>query len=211
MQYFFEGNQKYKQTKITTEMDALNASYIGLLTHKFPDTNRILVNGYTKNCIFNDGKLFNALKNNVFVAGGMNKIRFKSKEGELHSLDSNLTMNSLPFEFFLANIISEQDFTITKLKDESAATLHTLTNAYKKLGIQVKQEDDQVIIQPNKVSVKKQVESDGNPYIVKALSYLALFSEAPIVIRNAESIYSIDTNFFDYLKKLGAVVELIYD
>ena len=86
-----------------------------------------------------------------------------------------------------------------------------MAKAYAKLSLSISDFENQIVVNPGVAKVKKQVDSCNDPYVVMALSYLALFSDVPIVIKNVKCVYNLYADFFNDLKGIGVKVEFIYD
>ena len=82
---------------------------------------------------------------------------------------------------------------------------------FKKLGIETKEYDSEIVISPAVVTNKCQVDCKNNPYVALAIIFLALLSKAPIVIRNVDRIFYIYADAFNNIKDLGAKIEFIHD
>ena len=82
---------------------------------------------------------------------------------------------------------------------------------FTKLSINNSSFDSEVVITPCKVKEKKQVDCENDPYVAMAISMLAIMSDVPIVIKNAQCVYSINRDFYKMLTKFGVVIDFIYD
>ena len=86
-----------------------------------------------------------------------------------------------------------------------------MSKIFTKLGISNSSFESEVFINPCVVKEKKQVDCENDPYVAMALSILAVLSEVPIVIKNAQCVYSINRDFYKNLSKLGVLIDFIYD
>lgn len=137
---------------------------------------------------------------------------FKKKEFSFTTLDASIE-NSLPLLMVLSTInnkttiINKVDFAKKRVKKQ----FDIMQKAFNKLSLDVSESDSEISIAPCKVSKKKQVECLSDPYVVIALSILALLSEFPIIIKNIDCIFDKYADFFEDLKQIGAKVEFIHN
>ena len=95
-----------------------------------------------------------------------------------------------------------------RLKHKESDRAATLVSEFSKLGLQIKQEDDCLLIQGVDQLVGGVAESQGDHRIAMALAVAGLRSKAKVVIHQAESVAKSYPLFFDDLAKLGASVSL---
>lgn len=213
MRYEVNGNQKYKKANITTEMDCLLLSHTALLSKLLNQEEAIELINYRRNSTMDEDRLLSVIKKTAtdYKNYLFSKL-FKKKEYDFHKLESNVE-NSLPLLMVLASLnnqdslISKVDFSKKRVKYQYGIML----KAFTKLSISCSDFEKEIVVNPGIVSEKKQVESGNDPYVVIALSYLALLSKAPIVIRNVDCVFNLYSDFFNELKKIGAKVEFIYN
>ena len=213
MRYEVSGNQKYRRTSINTEMDCLLLSYQALLAKALKQDQMLELKNFRRNSTMDEEKLFDDIKK---VATDYKNYLFnkfyKKKEFNFHKLDASVE-NSLPLLMVLSSL-NNQDSLISKVdfnKDRIQKQFNIMARVFNKLSISYSDFENQIVINPSVVDTKKQVESGNDPYVVIALSYLALLSNAPIVIRNVKCVFDLYSDFFEDLKKLGAKIEFIYD
>ena len=213
MRYEVSGNQKYRRTSINTEMDCLLLSYQALLAKALKQDQMLELKNFRRNSTMDEEKLFDDIKK---VATDYKNYLFnkfyKKKEFNFHKLDASVE-NSLPLLMVLSSL-NNQDSLISKVdfnKDRVQKQFNIMARVFNKLSISYSDFENQIVINPSVVDTKKQVESGNDPYVVIALSYLALLSNAPIVIRNVKCVFDLYSDFFEDLKKLGAKIEFIYD
>lgn len=213
MRYEVSGNQKYRRTSINTEMDCLLLSYQALLAKALKQDQMLELKNFRRNSTMDEEKLFDDIKK---VATDYKNYLFnkfyKKKEFNFHKLDASVE-NSLPLLMVLSSL-NNQDSLISKVdfnKDRVQKQFNIMARVFNKLSISYSDFENQIVINPSVVDTKKQVESGNDPYVVIALSYLALLSNAPIVIRNVKCVFDLYADFFEDLKKLGAKIEFIYD
>lgn len=213
MRYEVVGNQRYRRASVTTEMDCMLLSYQALLSKNLKPDQMLELKGFRRNPTMDETRLFDEIKK---VATDYKNYLFnkfyKKKEYNFHKLDASIE-NSLPLLMVLSSL-NNQDSFIYKVdfnKDRVKKQFKIMAKAFTKLSISYFDFENQIVINPSVVKQKNQVESGNDPYVVIALSYLALLSEAPIIIRNVKCVLDLYSDFFDDLKKLGAKVEFIYD
>ena len=86
-----------------------------------------------------------------------------------------------------------------------------MSKIFNKLSISNSSFESEVVIKPSIVKEKKQVDCDNDPYVAMAISMLAILSDSPIVIKNAQCVYSINRDFYKMLSKFGVLIDFIYD
>lgn len=213
MRYEINGYQYYKKAKVSTEIDCLHLSYLGLISQKLNFNSKISVLNYKKDSTQDSLKLIDFMKKNVFILNSyFGKKNLKKKEIDVHSLTPFIE-NSLPIFMVLATL-NKQDTIITGIDEYNkkfTKQLNTMTKIFTKLKLNYALLENELIIKTSKVEEKKQVESGNDPYIVMAITILALLSEVPIVIKNAECINEINSEFFEDLRSYGAEIEYIHD
>ena len=213
MRYEINGYQSYRATSIKTEIDNLLLSFNSLLTQRLNTDEKIMLLNYQSNSTQEDSTLFEFIKKNVInYSNYFLKRSIKKKNINFHKLDSNVE-NSLPLLMVLC-VLNNQDSIITRLnfsKERVKKQYSIMAKAFSKLKLDFSAFDSEIVIQPCKIKEKKQIESENDPYVVMALAYLALLSDYPIVIRNADCIYNINKDFYNMLSRYGANIEFIYD
>lgn len=213
MRYEINGNQKYKATMITSEMDCMILSYQALLAKLLKPEQTIELKGFKRNTTMDEERLFDEIKKIATDYKNYLVSKFyKFKEYEFHKLDASVE-NSLPLLMVLSSL-NNQDTLISKVdfnKERVRKQYGIMAKAYAKLSLSISDFENQIVVNPGVAKVKKQVDSCNDPYVVMALSYLALFSEVPVVIKNAKCVYNLYADFFNDLKGIGVKVEFIYD
>lgn len=213
MRYDIPGNQKYKKATITTEMDCLLLSYQALLAKALKNDQTLELKNFRRNPTMDEERLFEEVKK---IATDYKNYLFnkyyKKKDYNFHKLDTSVE-NSLPLLMVLASL-NNQDCLLTKVdfnKNRVRKQYKIMSKAFNKLSIQHSSFENEITVKPTTVVDKQQVESGNDPYVVIALSYLALLSNTPIIIKNVSCIFDLYADFFNDLKKIGAKVEFIYD
>lgn len=213
MRYEIPGFQKYKKTKITTEIDNLYLSYLSLLTQKLPSGKNLKISNYKSNKYSNESKLFDFVCNNLATYSKVFPSKtLKKKEFSFSKVEYNVE-NSLPFLMILG-VINKQDTVITKVdfsNYRNKKQLAIIEKVFYKLDLPYYCYKNEIVVKPNKVKEKKQVDCKKDPYVAIAISFLALLSDCPIVIKHAECVLDIYKDFYDNLKEYGATVEYIHD
>lgn len=95
-----------------------------------------------------------------------------------------------------------------RLKHKESDRAASLVGEFSKLGLQIKQEDDCLLIQGVDQLAGGVAESQGDHRIAMALAVAGLRSTAAVVIHQAESVAKSYPHFFDDFAKLGASVSL---
>ena len=213
MRYEVNGNQKYKGSRITTEMDCMLLSHMALLSKIIEVEQSCEILNYRRNSTMDEHRLLTQIKKKAtdYKNYLFSKL-FKRKEYNFHKLDCSVE-DSLPLLMVLASL-NNQDCLLTKVdfsKQRVKNQYNIMAKAFAKLNISYSDFEKEIVVNPCEVNVKKQVDSGNDPYVVMAISYLALLSNAPIVIRNIECIFNLYSDFFNDLKKLGAKIEFIHD
>lgn len=213
MRYEINGNQKYRRCVITTEKDTFQLSHVALLSTLLKDNESINLNNYRAGSTMDEVKLLDFIRKNVVeYKYYLFKRCFKKKEFSFTTLDASIE-NSLPLLMVLSTInnkttiINKVDFAKKRVKKQ----FDIMQKAFNKLSLDVSESDSEISITPCKVSKKKQVECLSDPYVVIALSILALLSEFPIIIKNIDCIFDKYADFFEDLKQIGAKVEFIHN
>ena len=211
MGYDIDGEQHYYPCIITTESDEMMLSSLFLMATKLKDgAMPIRIENYYKNseeC----SKLFEYVKKNV-VSFKRNRISPRKKQTKIGEMELTLE-NTLPFFMIFAttqnleNKISHVDFSKGRVKFQ----YQRMESVFMKLNLSCDYLDNEVLVQPKKVTKKVQVDCQNDPYIAIALSILATLSDAPIVIKNAQCVYNINSNFFELLRSIGIKVDIIDD
>lgn len=212
MKYDISGDQRYKKCKITTEVDNLLFSNLGLLSQTIKDNNgTISIINYKKESIQNNVLLLDFMKKNAFNINRYFASRvLKKRKISLHKVDLTVE-NSLPLLMVIGSL-NEFDFVISKVNFEKkriAKQFNIMANIFSKLKLEYSIIDNQIIIHPSQVTFKKQVDCENDPYVAIAIAMLAMLSKEPIIIRNVECVFEIYKNFFEDLKLYGANIEFI--
>lgn len=214
MRYEINGNQLYKHCKIRTEMDKFLLSHKVLLSQKLETTNSILkIFNYNGGSTQESTKLFSFIKKNIIdFAFHFPKKAIKKKTINLHKMENNVE-NSLPLLMVLG-VLNQQDCIITHIdfsKNRVKKQFAMLSKIFTKLGLDYSSFENEVIIHPSKVKEKKQIDCENDPYIAMAITYLAILSDVPIIIKNADCIYNLYDNFFNDLKRYGVLIDFIHN
>jgi 3-phosphoshikimate 1-carboxyvinyltransferase len=85
----------------------------------------------------------------------------------------------------------------------------TLKEEFQKLGIEIKLQDDLMIIEGGKVIGNTQLDSHHDHRIAMALTVAASAAEGSSIINNAEATAKSYPGFFDDMKKSGLTLNLI--
>ena len=213
MKYEVNGNQKYRKANITTEMDCLLLSHTALLSKLLKQEESIEILNFKRNPSMDEDRLLDLIKKTATEYKNylFSKL-FKKKEYDFHKLEANVE-DSLPILMVLASLnsqdslISKVDFSKKRVKKQ----YDIMAKAFNKLSIPCSDFEKEIVVNPAIVEEKRQVESGKDPYIVIALSYLALLSKAPIVIKNVDCVFNLYSDFFNELKSIGAKVEFIHN
>ena len=169
------------------------------------------LNSYNK--YSNESKLFDFVCNNLATYSKVFPSKtLKKKEFSFSKVEYNVE-NSLPFLMILG-VINKQDTVITKVdfsNYRNKKQLAIIEKVFYKLDLPYYCYKNEIVVKPNKVKEKKQVDCKKDPYVAIAISFLALLSDCPIVIKHAECVLDIYKDFYDNLKEYGATVEYIHD
>lgn len=210
-----DGNQKYKSCKIKTELDFSQYLLSTLLSYKLAAGNKKLtILNYSSFSIQNEDKLFIQIKKHLIsVKDFFKKHTIRPKIFHLNKLDFNDSYFHLPIMMVIA-VLNDTDIAINNLNIENKMVIQQyeiMEKALHLLNINVMRNGQIVTIVPNRKTKKMQVDSCNDKQIILALSYLALFLQEPLIIKNVDSILASNNEFFDFLKKTGAKIELIHD
>ena len=213
MRYEIPGNQTYYGKKIVTEQDSFALSHLLALARILNEKESFKLVNSQRFSTMDDNRLLDFIKKNVvdYKDYFFRKI-VKNKEQSFIKMEATVE-NSLPLLMVLGSLNSS-DTIITKVdfyKQRVNEQYTIMKLIFKKLGIETKEYDSEIVVSPNKVSKKAQVDCKHNPYVALAIIFLALLSETPIIIRNVEVIYHIYGEAFDNIKRLGGKIEFIHD
>ena len=209
MRYEINGFQHYHGCEINTDSDEFMLSHQAMLIYNANQQQDFIKveNYYKGNC--DASRLFEYLKKDII---NYRPYRSVIKKKQLNSERIELSIeNSLPFLMVIATLRNNEstiyhiDFSKQRLKEQ----YDIMSSVFSKLGLEFSDLEDEIYIQPKKVTQKVQVDCKGDPYVVMAISLLAMVSCFPIVIRNAECIYNIDEDFFVNIRNIGVKVDLI--
>ena len=213
MRYETTGNQKYKACRITTEIDNFYLSFLSLLTQKLPEEKGLKITNYRSNKSSNEHKLFEFVCNNVATYTRIYPSKtLKKRKFQFNKVEYNVE-NALPF-YMILGTINNQDTIITKVdfsNYRNKRQLKIIENVFNKLDLPYYCYANEIVVKPKKVSAKKQVDCKKDPYVAIAISFLALLSDYPIIIKNADCVLNIYKDFYKNLKEYGATVEFIHD
>lgn len=213
MRYEISGYQSYKPTTITTETDNMLLCFNSLLTQRLNEDEKVKITNYQSGSTQEEVMLFDFIKKYIVnYSHYLPRRTLKKKNINFHKLEANVE-NSLPLLMVLSSINS-QDSIITRInfsKDRVKKQFSIMAKAFTKLKLDFSAFESEIVVQPCKIKEKKQVDSENDPYVVIALSYLAILSDYPIVIRNADCVYNVNKDFFKMLMNYGVVIDFIYD
>ena len=214
MRYDVSGNQTYKACRIKTDTDKFVLAHYSLISQLLKvDSEPIRVTNYVRGSESEDKLLFDYIKSNVINFKTIfTKRTLKQKDVKVHRMDASIE-NSLPLLMVLATI-NKQDSIITKVdftKQRVNKQFDIMQRIFAKLNIDVTTYEREVIVSPSKVQIKKQVDCENDPYVAMAISVLALLSNVAIVIKNVDCVFDIYKDFFNDLKRYGAVIEFIHN
>lgn len=214
MVFEIEGYQKYNSCVYTIENDPLNICFMALLLNKFKgdkrSKNKIKLLNYNNSFTFDIHKILDIYKKNLFI---LSKGKIKLKNQFLNKIDISTTNYIIPF-LYIYGTINQNDTLLYNIKIDNKETIEVvklMNGIFTKLELPYSFIANDVVIKHGSVNIKKQVETNKNPYVVMALSYLALLSNSPIIIKDAQAVYSINDKFFEQIKELGGKVELIHN
>ena len=213
MRYEIVGNQRFRSCVCNTEIDTLYLSHLSLLSTKLSNEGKIKITNYKNSKLSNENRLFDFVCENVVLFKKyFPKNTFKRKEFQFHKIEYSVE-NSLPFLMVLG-VINNQDTLITKIDFSNKRIKRQykiMESIFSKLKLGYSYFNNEILIHPSKVSMKKQVDCENDPYVVMAISFLALLSDYPIVIKNADCIFDINKDFFKDITSYGAKIEFIHD
>ena len=214
MRYDILAGQSYKSCRIKTDIDKFMLAHYVLTSQLLRiDSEPIIVSDYVRGSDSEDKMLFDYFKNNVIsLKRGFSKRYLRKKDVVVHRMDASVE-NSLPLLMVLATL-NKQDSIITRVdftKKRVRKQFEIMQRVFTKLNIDVTTYDKEVIVSPLKVQIKKQVDCENDPYVAMAISVLALLSSVAIIIKNVDCVYDVNSNFFDDLKRYGAVIEFIHN
>lgn len=205
-------NQKFKSTTITTEMSNLNISMLSLLTKKLEKKKSIKIENYAPLSTQNDSKLFDIVKQNV-VSYNSTTHKLKRKDQQFSEVEL-VVENSLPYLMVLGTLNSS-DLLIknVNLKKERIKRQYVImSNVFSKLGFEIEVNESNILVHPNKVSKKQQLSCEGDPYVAMSLTILALLSDYPLIIDEAQCVYEVQSNFFKQIEELNEnILEYIHN
>lgn len=157
--------------------------------------------------------LFDVIKKNAINYNYYFPFAFiKKRTFDFHKLETGAE-NSLPLLMVLASLNNKETI-ITRvnfMKERVKKQYNIMSKIFTKLSISNSSFESEIVINPSVVKEKKQVDCDSDPYVAMAISILAVLSEAPIVIKNAQCVYSINRDFYKMLSKFGVLIDFIYD
>lgn len=213
MRYEINGGQHYKKATVTPEIDKFLLSHLSLLTQKTQENSSIKVNKYKMNARGDESLLFDVIKKNAINYNYYFPFAFvKKRTFDFHKLETGAE-NSLPLLMVLASLNNKETI-ITRvnfMKERVKKQYNIMSKIFTKLSISNSSFESEIVINPSVVKEKKQVDCDSDPYVAMAISILAVLSEAPIVIKNAQCVYSINRDFYKMLSKFGVLIDFIYD
>lgn len=213
MKYEINGNQNYKKAKVETEQDSFALSHIALLTQALKGKQELRLFGYQMSQTLAEKYLLDFIKKHVVdYKNYLFKRVFRKKEFSFVKLEATLD-NSLPLLMVLA-VLNNKDSIITKVdfnKERVVKQYNIMKKVFTKLGINCVEYESEITLKPSKVNKKQQVDCKGDPYVALAITFLALLSEVPIIIRNVSCVYNIYLDAFNVIKDLGAKIEFIHD
>lgn len=200
-------NQLYHCKKIKTESDYTMLAAISLIGSL---KNDITYSGIEKKSLQNDFRIYQFLRLNSF---NLSNKMIRKKEYYLKEYDASQFENLTPIIMVLA-IFSKENVKIKNIDLASSKVrnqLNTMRKNLTKLKVEFEIIEDEITIFPKKITNKVQLESGNDPYIIVALTVLAIVAEAPMIIKNVESIANIYEKFFEKLKLNNVKIEMIHD
>lgn len=213
MRYEIPGNQRYYGKKVVTEQDTFALSHLLILAKKLKQKESLKLINCQRFSSMDDNRLLDMIKKNVVdYKDYFFKQRVKNKEQVYVKLEATVE-NSLPLLMVLGSL-NTSDTIITKVdfyKQRVNEQYNIMKSIFKKLGIETKEYDSEIVVSPAVVKEKCQVDCKHNPYVALAIIFLALLSEAPIIIRNVDRIFYNYADAFNNIKDLGAEIEFIHD
>lgn len=209
MQYEIFGYQQYKHCKIKTETSIFMLCNLSLLSQRNNNKKSNKISNYQNNIKDEYDKLLDFFKKNVIY---FSRKRIRKKELCFQRVSLQVE-NSLPLLMVLA-LINNNDCVIDKV-DLSKPTIYLqyqiMKDIFDKFGVQYTINEKEIMIHALKIDKKYQVDCQNNPYVVIALTMLALLSKHPIIIKNVDCIYNYNQVFFDDLLALNAKIEFIHN
>ena len=213
MRYEIPGNQRYYGKKIVTEQDTFALSHLLVLAKNLKEKESLKLLNCQRYSSMDDNRLLDLVKKHIVdYKDYFFRQRVKNKEQIYVKLEATVE-NSLPLLMVLGSL-NCSDTIITKVdfyKQRVNEQYNIMKAIFKKLGIETKEYDSEIVISPAVVTNKCQVDCKNNPYVALAIIFLALLSKAPIVIRNDDRILYIYSDAYNNIKDLGAKIEFIHD
>ncbi|MDY2888234.1 MAG: hypothetical protein SOU19_01550 [Candidatus Caccosoma sp.] len=210
----FPSKQSYIHSNIKTEIDKFYLAHLALLSNFLTENdNKILVTNYNQVTTQDGDLLFEYLRKSSFkFTSYFFKFFVKKKESNVYNFSLS-SIDSLPIMMVLA-ILSNNKCTINGVdinKPIIKNEYEIMQEALRKMNVECNLKHQNLSIIVTDSLKKAQVDCQNNPYVLMALTYLGLLGNTPVVIRNADCIYSKNYNFYDYLKEKGAKIEFIND
>lgn len=210
-----DGNQKYKKCKIETELNQDQYLFSSFLSYKLQEgTKKLTIVNYSSFSIQGEDKLFLKIKKHLIGTKDLfGKHTIRPKIFHLNKLSFTDSYYHLPLIMVLA-ALNDTDIGINNLCIDDPVKMkqfEIMEQAFRLLNININRTNQVVSIVPNLKNNKIQVDSCGDKQIIMALSYLALFLKEPLIIKHVDPILASNQDFYEFLKKTGARVELIHD
>lgn len=210
----FSGKQSYLHCNIKTEIDKFYLAHLALLSNFLTeDDNKMLVTNYNQVTSQDGDLLFEYLRKSSFkFTSYFFKFFVKKKESNVYNFSLS-SIDSLPIMMVIAILCSNKciingvDINKPVIKNE----YEIMQKALSKMNIECSLKHQNLSISVSDNVKKAQVDCQNSPYVLMALTYLGLLGNTPIVIRNADCIFSKNYKFYDYLKEKGAKIEFIND
>ena len=79
------------------------------------------------------------------------------------------------------------------------------------IEVEYQYHENEFIVFPNQIQVKKQLDCQKDPAIAIVLSLLAVIAKAPLIIKNCQCIDYIFDGFYQQIQSFGSIVEFIHD
>lgn len=207
--YFIEGNQDYKATNYQVEGDYSQAAFFlvaGILNGavKLDDLNHESNQG--------DAEIINVIKHMkgrvIFTENG-----FVTEQSKTHGTTINISdCPDLGPIISLLGALSKGTTTIkniSRLRLKESDRVESTVNTLKSLGVNVKVEDEQIVIH-GRQTLKGGVELDSynDHRIAMMIAIAALRCDKPVTLNNANAVNKSYPHFFEDYKSIGGNFEV---
>lgn len=207
--YKINGNQKYVSRDVKTENDYSQLAFFAVLGMI---NNNIQVLGFNQNSLQPDRKILDFIEEmNGLIIRTKTSLEFVKSNTTGTTIDVSQSPDIAPILGLLAacskgktNIINAKRL-VMKESNRLASTFDIL----KKLGVDVKIENDSLIIHGSQTLHGNEFDSYNDHRIVMTLAIAGTVCDQKLTINNAEAINKSYPDFFKDLQSLGAEIKYI--